>query len=446
MDTVMKHVAMIVAVAVFLAVADGILAAEPDDDTVQESLDLTETVSMPIADGKTVIAQSDTGRKRNRNRETGGDQEDDELMKLLEEADRMKEDKKVDDSINRVFHGQERVQAQLNPEISLTGDFMGSISSEDSDFINEPGDFTDGRNQFYLREAEFHVIAPLDPFTRGKFILGMPGYGEDVSLSEMVAEAYMEWLNLPAGLNLKIGKFNTQFGVLNRWHDHGLPQVDRPRALVNLFGTENFGGPGISGNIVIPHLWAHVNELDIEVVTGGDGVSFDDSYENVIGVARFKNYYDLTRNTYLEFGFSGAHGYRDKDLDEKTSLGGFDIACKWVPAGRSHYRTIELRSEVFFSHAEYLGEDLDRIGMYAYMTSKTSARTMCGMRYGYSELPYSIDDEYEWNIVPHFDFWHSEFVLLRAQYNYTKRSYDVDDHSVFLQTIWSMGPHKHEAY
>jgi len=369
-----------------------------------------------------------------------------ELEELLNKARGMKEKKGEDASVSRVFRGIERHQPQLNPEISLTGDFFVSYTSSDDLDITESGDFTDGRNQFYMRDVGFHFLSPLDPFTRGKFFLGLPGSGENVSLSEMIDEAYMEWLNLPWGLNLKTGQFFNQFGILNRYHDHGLPQVDRPKALTNLFGTGNLGGYGVSGNFLLPNLWTDVNELDIEITTSGDGICFDDSFNNVITVAHLKNYFDLTRNTYLELGLSGAHGYNDKDNELKTSLAALDLTYKWVPAGRSHYRTIEFSSEFFFSHREETNDNLDRFGFYSYINNKMGPRFWSGLRYSYSEKPWDVESKYEWDISPYLDFWQSEFVMLRLQYSYTGRSYAENDHSVFLQTVWAMGPHKHEAY
>jgi hypothetical protein len=348
-----------------------------------------------------------------------------------------------------VFYGSERHQPQLNPEISMTGDFFGSYSNSDDSHITEPGDFTDGRNRFDLRGAELNVVAPLDPFTRGKFFLSIPGSGS-VSLSEMIDEAYMEWLNLPARLNIKVGKFYSQFGILNRWHDHGLPQVDRPSALNNLFIGESLSGLGLSGNFLLGNLWADANELTVEVFTGGDGQSFDKRSNTVVGVAHLKNYYDLTRNTYMEFGFSGAHGYNDHPHKHFTTLGGADLTLKWVPADRSHYRTIEFRNEFFISHHEGPAKDLDRYGFYSSLKSKLGPRFWYGLRYSYSELPIPVSApsarDYEWDITPAIDFWQSEFVMMRLQYSYTKRNYMENDHSIFLQSVWSMGPHKHEAY
>ncbi|MFC1551308.1 hypothetical protein ACFL6P_01960 [Candidatus Latescibacterota bacterium] len=377
-----------------------------------------------------------------------------ELDALLQEVDTLKDREREDDtSINRVFRSDARQQQQLNPEISMTGDFAGITSTGNNDYFDDLGDFTFGRNKFYLREAEFNVVAPLDPFTRGKFFFGIPGTGGG-NIATIIEEAYMEWLNLPLGMNLKVGEFNTQFGSLNRWHDHGLPQYDRPRALTNLFGTGNFGGVGMSGNFLLPKLWAHVNELDLEIVSGGDGFSFDDSYENVVGVAHLKNYYDLTSNAYVEIGVSGAHGYNNIALDYKTTLVGLDLTYKWVPIGRSRYRTTEIKSEFFFSDRDVATGTSSGFGFYSFITNRIGPRTLIGLRYSYSDMPpnpnaanYTVlKDEDEWDISPTIDFWQSEFVMLRFQYSYVQRSYSENDNTFFLQTVWSMGPHKHEKY
>jgi len=395
--------------------------------------------------------QEDDSGDKGRNRRRAGQQASDadsELERLLDEA-RQLDSTAPEEAPPLVFHGSERHQPQLNPEISMTGDFFGSYSNADDKRILNTGNFTDGRNRFDLRAAELNVVAPLDPFTRGKFFLSIPGSGE-VSLSDMIDEAYMEWLNLPARLNIKIGKFNTQFGIMNRWHDHGLPQVDRPSALNNLFIGESLSGMGLSGNFLLGSLWADANELTLEVITGGDSLSFDTRYDTVIGVAHLKNYYDLNRNTYMELGFSGARGYNDAHNKYFTTLGGADLTIKWVPAEHSHYRTIEFRNEFFVSHRERSTSDLDRYGFYSTLKSKCGPRFWYGIRFSYSQLPIPVSTlsarDYEWDITPTIDFWQSEFVMLRLQYSYTERSYMKNDHSVFLQSVWSMGPHKHEAY
>jgi hypothetical protein len=77
-----------------------------------------------------------------------------------------------------------------------------------------------------------------------------------------------------------------------------------------------------------------------------------------------------------------------------------------------------------------------------------------GGRIDYSELPYDPSQK-EWAYTLSLDFWQSEFVLTRFQYQYGSRNM-VDriemegpypsDHSFLIQIAWAMGPHKHEAY
>ena len=202
----------------------------------------------------------------------------------------------------------------------------------------------------------------------------------------------------------------------------------------------------MAANFLLPKLWAHVNELDVEVVTGGDGISFDERSDNVIVVSHLKNYYDLTRNAYLEIGFSGAHGYNNLVSHDRTTLVELDLTYKWTPADRSHYKTVEFRNEFFLSHRETPVGDLNRFSFYSYLSNKMGARYWAGVRFNYAELPQSVDKEYEWDVSPYLDFWQSEFVMVRLQYSYTERNFGENDHSFFLQSVWSMGPHKHEAY
>jgi len=248
----------------------------------------------------------------------------------------------------------------------------------------------------------------------------------------------MEWLNLPGNLNLKIGKFFTQFGLLNRWHTHALPQADRPRPLVNLFSRGELGGLGLSGNILLPSLFAHVNELTLEVVNGGNDVSFaGGGSKNLVYVAHLKNYYDLNRDTYLELGLSGATGKNDLQGDYRTVLGGLDFTLKWAPLGRIKYRTVEFRNEFFLSNRKSPAGTINSFGFFSILTCKLGARYWIGERVDYSELPWN-KELHEWSFSPHLDLWQSEWVMLRFQYSYTRRNYLEDDSSFMVQCVWAM--------
>ncbi len=349
------------------------------------------------------------------------------------------------------FYGSQRQINQLNPEISMTGDFIGCIRSPKTpaaSVVMNPDwtgmDYTDNigflptGNSFYLRAAELNVVAPLDPFTRGKFFFEVPGDGHLA-----VDEAYMQWVS---AANLKVGYFRNQFGQLNRWHEHGLPQMDRPQVLTTFFNQDGLEGLGASVSYVLGRLWSDVNEITAEYVSGGDGVSFTQAgTRDHVVVARLKNYYDLSTDTYFEVGLSGAHGYNDAAGDYATTIGGVDLNYRWLPASRSHYRSLEIRAEALLSKRETPTGTVTAWGAYLSAQQRFGARLLGSVRLDYTQLPWDASETMK-GIAATLDFWQSEFVFFRLQVDYTTMTFADDMSRVILQTVWSMGPHKHEAY
>jgi hypothetical protein len=375
----------------------------------------------------------------------------DEMESLLKEADRLSAQEEAHEvDVSKKYFSGVRQQQGLNPNISFGMDFFGGFSSSDAASITEPSDISYGNNGFYLREAQLSLIAPLDPFTRGKgFISATP---EEV----FVDEVYMEWLNLPLGMNLKAGYFKPEFGFLNRYHDHALPQFDRPRVLVNMFGTEGITGTGIAANFLLPAVIAHVTSLDFSMTYGSNPQSFlPDSLPGMVFTGQFLNYYDLSVNSYLEIRLSGSGGKNDRPGGEFNSfVGSAGVTYKWAPVARQKYRTLEWKTEFLYGYREYAGGSYRSKGFYSSIQNKLGARLWIGGRIGYSQLPYDPSQS-EWACTLCLDFWQSEFVMTRIQYQYNDR--DIHDrreiagpypsnHSVTIQVSWAMGPHKHEAY
>jgi len=344
------------------------------------------------------------------------------------------------------FQSAQRQMNQLNPEISMGGDFMGWIRSPETVRATdgtplEPA-FAAG-NRFWFREAELSIIAPLDPYTRGKFFFGIPSDGGELAIEE----AYMQWINLPTNLNLKIGYFRNQFGQLNRWHDHALPQADRPHVLQTFLGGEGgLAGLGGSFNWTLPGLWSHVNDLTVEYISGGDGISYADSFRrNRVILGRLKNYWDLSANTYLELGVSGSYGHHDTAQQYATRLGGLDLNYRWLPAGREHYRSVEVRAEVIGSWRETPTGEVRALGGYLSVQNRLNARFLTSLRLDYTQLPDNADHNLK-AIGATLDYWQSEFVVFRIQVDRIQRSYANSENRLIFQAIWAMGPHKHEAY
>ena len=385
------------------------------------------------------------------NRVISENQQEDELEELLKEADRLsmqKEKQEID--VSRKYFGGVRQQQGLNPNISFGMDFFGGFSTSDASSICEPSDISYGNNGFYLREAQLALVAPLDPFTRGVGFLSATPEGF------FVDEVYMEWLNLPLNMNLKAGMFKSEFGFLNRYHDHALPQFDRPHALVNMFGTGGLGGTGIALNFLLPPVIAHASSLDVSVIYGSNPQSFSpDSDADFVFTGQFLNYYDLSASSYIEVRLSGAAGKNDHPGGAFNSyVGSAGIAYKWAPVGREKYRSLEWKTEFLYGYREYSEGNHQSNGFYSSIQGKLNARFLLGGRIGYSEIPYDPSQS-EWDYTLSLDFWQSEFVLTRIQYQYNDRNtHDRKDmagpfpseHSFIIQVSWAMGPHKHEAY
>jgi len=375
-----------------------------------------------------------------------------EFQKLLDIANQLASKEKEETiDLSKKFHSGVRQQQGLNPNISLGGDFFGAISSSNDEFISEPGDISYGNNGFFLREMEIALVAPLDPFTRGKSFISITK--NEISIEE----AYMEWLNLPLKMNLKIGVFYAEFGPLNRYHDHALPQFDRPRALVNLFSNKGLGGVGVAANFMLPtFLFSDASSFDLSIINGGNDISFDSNLESgLLYIGQLKNFYDISRNSYFEIRISGATGINPTNENHRSYIGSLGLSYKWVPVGREKYRTFDWKTELLYSYREENSGMVQSKGFYLSIQNKLSARFWIGGRIGYSTLPEDSRQEV-WDYSVNLDFWQSEFVFTRIQYQYNWRNvvnrdaFPVgllpNDHTVLIQVSWAMGPHKHEAY
>lgn len=376
------------------------------------------------------------------------EEQEKELRKLLEEAEQLKSVKRKEKvNVNKKFHTGVRQQSGLNPNISISGDFFGAVSSENNSYINTPSDYRYGSNGFYLRELEMGVVAPLDPFTRGKSFISFT----ENTIS--IEETYMEWLNLPLHMNLKIGIFNAEFGILNRYHDHALPQFDRPRVLTNFFTSGNFGGTGLAGNFMLPRLlWADATILDLTAFNAGSGVSFAEPGDklHVVYGANLTNFYDVTSNTFFEWRLGALHGFNDPAEQYRTTIGNLALNIKWIPSDRSKYRTFDWKTEFLVSNRETPTGTHMAKGLYSSVQNKMNQRWWISARFDYAEMPQdNAQKETAYTLAT--DFWQSDFVFIRWQYQFSQRDFldsslAPDDHTFIMQVNWAMGPHKHEAY
>src|SRR5881409_709441 len=208
------------------------------------------------------------------------------------------------------FIGRERSQPQLNPEISVTGDVRA--------YAQHPGV---QRDNFDPREFEVGFQSPLDPYSSTKIFVSFEN--GDVSIEE----GYAYWTGLPGRIRFDIGRFRQQFGELNRWHLHALPETEYPLALTTYLGGDGLAGTGISLYRAFGGLGTH--ELTAQVTRSGSDELFGGGRRPTY-LLHLLNFWQLTRSAYMQIGATGLYG-TNPDSSLRTRVGGLDFRMTWRP-------------------------------------------------------------------------------------------------------------------
>ena len=331
----------------------------------------------------------------------------------------------------------------LNPEISATGDIVGNFTA--------PAGGPD-RVGAVPREFEFSLQAALDPLTRTKIfitreedfeIAGFPeSEAEEGGGDFEIEEGYAYWIGLPGGLGAKVGKFRQEIGLYNRWHTHALLEVERPLPTVAFLGEDGLIQTGLAVTLPSLSIGRTTQSATLEIAQGSNEALFNDSNQ-LSYMGRIQSFWDLSASTYLQFGVNGLYGQND-DESLETRLLSFDIAYRWTPAGRALYQDFSLKGEWYFVEKESSIGELTGNGGYLQANYRLNRRWIAGLRGDYLE---SLgNDPNFFQLVPSLSWWQSEWVRLRLQYNYVKPEGGDDNHTILLQTVWAVGPHKHETY
>ena len=333
----------------------------------------------------------------------------------------------------RTFTGKSRNLNKLNPEISVTGDTFLQVSDDSGNPES---------NQFRIAEFEMAFQATLDPFSSAKAsVVFEEGEFE-------LEEAFIDWTALPAGLGLKFGTFRNDFGKLNRWHQHALPQSVRPLVHQSFFGDGGLRGTGVGLSWLPGAVLGDYNELWLQVTNDENDVSFSGrGFDSPVVTLHETNYWDLSEATYLEVGISASTGVNDELGDFRTWVVGTDWNVAWNPPAESLYKGLELRGEFLWQRREEAERRQDSFGTYAFATYKLNRRLFVGLRGDWTDLPGEPGSSL-WGVSPYVDWWQSEWVRLRVQYSHSSRMFEEPgaENLLFFQVTWALGPHKHERY
>ncbi|HXN06492.1 MAG TPA: TonB-dependent receptor [Nitrospiria bacterium] len=331
--------------------------------------------------------------------------------------------------------GQEAVPAppnqNANLKIGMIGNFIGHAGTN----IPDPG------NKFDFSEGELNLQAAIDPYANGTFVVTFPSQG-----SVGIEEAYLTTTALPWTLQAKVGKFHTHFGKLNKMHRDAFPFIDLPLMLSHLFNGDQWSDTGGSLSGLIPNRWDHFLELDLQVLNGNVGSSFNNGQTRDLAyLAHLDSFHELNENSALDWGLSGANGVNDPAGQFRTVLEGLDITYKWKRPVTGTYRSFGWITEFFGSQKGTGSTVVYSKGLYSFAEYQFAQRWSAGGRYDYAE---QIDDNNQFETAESaiVTFKPSEFQSLRAQYKHTFRSNSLPGDEVLFQWLFLIGAHPAHAY
>jgi hypothetical protein len=357
------------------------------------------------------------------------------------------------------FVGRERSLQALNPEISVNADVFGFLNPDDANADN-----------FTPREFEISLIASLDPFSRAKVFVAHHAAGPElIPFAEAghehveengggfeVEEGYLEWVGLPGGLALKVGRFQQRFGTLNRWHSHALPFQSRSLPHLAYVGEEALTQTGGSLNWLAPIGGGRAGtyEAAVEVTRSGHALFGESTRPSVLG--HVNGFWQFGASTDFELNLSWVNGsYQDATAFFDRNVYGIEMAFNFIPPALTRQRGINVRGGAMMLEGLLPEEDdpsgvVDSdgraLGFWSMAEVRLSPSWLVGMRFDRAESPH--DPALTQTLLsPTITWWQSEFVRVRAEYDVLGGFEGNDSSGLFaLQLTFAMGPHKHESY
>jgi len=396
------------------------------------------------------------------------DDEADLLRQLALEAAGGEVEKKEEPAEQTKFTFKGLNLRKLNPEISVSGDMVASFTNQDG--VRKTTDID-------MRSWELNIQSYLDPFSKFKSTIPVDADG-NVEIEEMYFTRY----NAFGDINLDLGKFRQQFGIINRWHGDALDQINYPLPLQYILGDGGLCQTGLSVDLPLPDMGDATQILTVQITNSeNDHLFGGETMGNPSMLFHFKNFRDLDESSYFEFGLSGLFGWNDtwqvaagggtQEIDDAlgTQVVGADFTYVWEPVQTAMYRNLEWRSEVFLLNRDIYAPDgsgrdsLEAWGAFSYLQAKVDRHVYLGVRGDYynadsrayadaypetiNPFAFTASDAFVWQISPYVTIWQSEYVRFHVEYSYTDgHTIQEPGHTLGLQAVFAAGPHKHERY
>jgi len=392
-------------------------------------------------------------------------------------------------------------QSNYLPDISLILDagYINESLDIDTEHVEIPG-FIHGHGEhdehshtplvgndgFNLNYAELALESSVDNYFDLKIVFHLT---EDSFETE---EAYATTNSLPYHLKAKLGKFFSDFGYINKIHEHAYNFAESPFVYQALLGDHGLVSEGVQLQYVLPTQTYIMAGLELsqgnnEQSFGIDGFSPPDAEEDFAGVQEsaqpslmigyLKTSFDIGGGTVLA-GLSMVQGdSRIDHLEDEesphafagdTTIYGADLVYKNYFSAQ---RAITWQSEYLYREmdgVQYIPEDgtwsktpslnKKQGGYYTEFVYQHDRNIRAGARYSVinrnditmndlaNEAP---DDMYVVSAMTEYNF--TEYSRLRLQYNhntslYTEEGLPNNKEEVILQFTYAIGAHGAHAF
>ncbi|HHF3149960.1 TPA: hypothetical protein ACVO4Y_002138 [Vibrio diabolicus] len=331
---------------------------------------------------------------------------------------------------------------------------------------------------FGLGHTELNLSSNIDDKFHGALTAVLESHGDETELE--LEEAFIETLALPYGVNVRAGRFLSDFGYLNNQHMHTDSFVERPIAYRTFLGSHYYDD-GVRANIVLPtDLYV---KFGVEALSGNKMSSVEDGSKVGVYTTTMKLGNDFSESSSWQFGLSYLrnengkvkefedhdHGHgREEEHDHShaaavtgANLYGADFVWKWAPDGNYKYSNFTLSAEymlldgVVDSKYKNDAESPDHLSAY-YVSGvyRFNPSWSTGLRYGEAEsydghahgdhMHFTALNDKEMDAMIAWDSSH--FGTIRAQYTRIDNQDSETDNVFTLQYVMTFGAHGAHAF
>lgn len=331
---------------------------------------------------------------------------------------------------------------------------------------------------FGLGHTELNLSSNIDDKFHGALTAVLESHGDETELE--LEEAFIETLALPYGVNVRAGRFLSDFGYLNNQHMHTDSFVERPIAYRTFLGSHYYDD-GVRANIVLPtDLYV---KFGVEALSGNKMSSVEDGSKVGVYTTTMKLGNDFSESSSWQFGLSylrnengkvkefedHGHGHGHEEEHDHShaaavtgaNLYGADFVWKWAPDGNYKYSNFTLSAEYMLLDgvvdSKYKNDAESPDNLSAYYVSgvyRFNPSWSTGLRYGEAEsydghahgdhMHFTALNDKEMDAMIAWDSSH--FGTIRAQYTRIDNQDSETDNVFTLQYVMTFGAHGAHAF